>query len=297
MKLKSNRLTFEWMVKDTTQGAWIEGKGMLLWLAFFFTEIGAGTYFVSLFMNFKPGLLLGWVIVLALGGFFHIVFLGKPERGWRIFNGIASSELSRGLLITLFFGVIGFFQILPAISSNLPWEGNEVFLKVPMGILCILLILHGFLTMATIKAIPMWNAPMMLPLALASGIWVGSQVVELMLLLLGLDITVAEIWVRWSMAGFMCLLSVFLWWNALHSSESASASIKRILKGDVAVIFYVWVLSIGIIIPVIITILIWVKNVSSLSIGFLLLRFLCVIVGDLMMRYCVFKGSLYRPLI
>ena len=75
MKIKSNRLTYYWMLKNTTQSAWIENKGRLLWLAFFFTEIGAGTYLVSLFINCRPGLLVGWFIALALGGFFHILFL------------------------------------------------------------------------------------------------------------------------------------------------------------------------------------------------------------------------------
>ncbi|MFH1951572.1 MAG: nitrite reductase, partial [Pseudomonadota bacterium] len=51
----------EWMVTYTPQEEWIEGKGKFLWLAFFFSEIGAGIYFVSLFMNFPTGWLVGWL--------------------------------------------------------------------------------------------------------------------------------------------------------------------------------------------------------------------------------------------
>ncbi len=45
MKELIQRESFEWMVKATPQREWIEAKGMFLWLAFFFSEIGAGVYF------------------------------------------------------------------------------------------------------------------------------------------------------------------------------------------------------------------------------------------------------------
>ena len=49
---------YEWMINPTRQQQWIDNKGIFLWLAFFFSEIGAGLYFVHFFMNTKPGLFL-----------------------------------------------------------------------------------------------------------------------------------------------------------------------------------------------------------------------------------------------
>ena len=40
---------YEWMVKPTPQKEWIERRGILLWLAFFFIELGAGVFIVSSF--------------------------------------------------------------------------------------------------------------------------------------------------------------------------------------------------------------------------------------------------------
>ena len=54
-------MPYDFMVKHTPQKAWIQGKGVLLWLAFFFSEIGAGIYLVSLFLNVPQGWLFGWL--------------------------------------------------------------------------------------------------------------------------------------------------------------------------------------------------------------------------------------------
>lgn len=292
----SKLMSYEWMVRHTPQEEWIEGKGLLLWLAFFFSEIGAGIYLVSIFLNFRPGWLIGWLVSLVLGGFIHLGFLGKPLRSWRMLLRPASSEISRGMWVVLLFAIIGFLQALPVVVSGVPWSGDSSALKVIMGILCILLITHGFSTMSVVRALPMWNSSMMLPLSIVSGIWVGSQTTELMLLIGGHDITVAEVWARWSLLSYMGALLVFLW-GSLHSSETTRMSIKSILMGSSSATFFVGVVAIGILIPFVITLFVWGNEPASLSGGLLFLRFACVLIGDLAMRYAIMKGALYSPLI
>jgi hypothetical protein len=287
---------YEWMVKHTPQEEWIERKGILLWLAFFFSEVGAGIYLVSIFLNFRPGWLMGWLVSLVLGGFIHLGFLGKPLRTWRMLLRPASSEISRGMWVVLLFAVIGFFQVLPVVVSGVPWSGDSSALKVIMGILCILLITHGFSTMNVVRALPMWNSSMMLPLSLVSGIWVGSQTTELMHLIGGHDITAAEVWARWSLLSYMGALLIFLW-GCLHSSETTRMSIKSILTGSSSATFYVVVVAVGLIIPLIITLLVWGNASASVSGSLLFLRVTCVLIGDLAMRYNIMKRALYSPLI
>ena len=293
---KSGLMSYEWMVKYTPQEEWIQGKGLLLWLAFFFSEIGAGIYFVSLFLNFPPGWAAGWLIALVLGGVVHMAYLGQPMRSWRILLRPATSELSRGLWGILLFAVIGFFQVAPVVYSGLPWEGTNVALKVIMGILCVLLVTHGFMTMSVVKALPIWNTSIMIPLSLLSGIWVGSQAVEVMLYVSGMEISVAELWARWSLLGYVVTLGMFLWGIA-HASETVRTSANTFLKGESMLYFYVGVIVIGIIIPLIITIVIWSSGVGQAGGGVLLIRFLCVVVGDLAMRYSIMKSAVYSPLI
>jgi formate-dependent nitrite reductase membrane component NrfD len=239
---------------------------------------------------------MGWLVSLVLGGFVHLGFLGKPLRTWRILLRPASSEISRGMWVFLLFAVIGFFQVLPIVFSGVPWSGDSSVLKVIMGILCILLITHGFSTMNVVKALPMWNSSMMLPLSLVSGIWVGSQTTELMQLIGGHDITAAEVWARWSLLSYMGALLIFLW-GCLHSFETTRVSIKGILTGAFSATFYVGVVAVGIIIPLIITLFVWANEAASVSASLLFLRFACVMIGDLAMRYSIMKGALYSPLI
>jgi len=296
MTKNSKLVRYEWMVKYTPQEEWIQGKGILLWLAFFFSEIGAGIYFVSIFLNLRPGWLIGWLVTMALGGLVHIAYLGKPMRSWRIFFRPASSELSRGLWVILLFAVIGFFQILPVAVSGLPWTGDSSVLKTIMAILCVLLMTHGFLTMSVVKALPMWNSSMMIPMSLVSGIWVGSQASELMLLFMARDINIAEVWARWSLLSYIGVLAMFLW-GAMHASETARVSMNKLLMGDSSVQFYIGGVTVGIVIPLIITIVVWTNDLIKLNSGILLVRFICVLIGDLVMRHKIMKGGLYSPLI
>ena len=56
-------VTHEWMVKPMAQTEWIQGKGMLVWLAEVFSALGTGLYLVSLFFGLnervRPHRLLG----------------------------------------------------------------------------------------------------------------------------------------------------------------------------------------------------------------------------------------------
>ena len=46
-------VTHEWMVKPMAQTEWIEGKGLLVWLAEVFSALGTGLYLVSLFFGLR----------------------------------------------------------------------------------------------------------------------------------------------------------------------------------------------------------------------------------------------------
>jgi len=103
------------MTDYTPQEEWIDRQGLLLWLAFFFTEVGAGLYLVSLFFGFWRGCLVGWLFAI-LGGGLHMLYLGKPERAWRAILRPVKSELSRGLIIMSLFLAFGAIQIAPSVS-------------------------------------------------------------------------------------------------------------------------------------------------------------------------------------
>jgi len=47
---------YEWMVTYTPQTEWIEGRGLLLWLAFYTGGLGGGLYLVSSYYDSFPGM-------------------------------------------------------------------------------------------------------------------------------------------------------------------------------------------------------------------------------------------------
>lgn len=286
---------YHWMVRETPQREWVMSRGMFLWLAFFFTEMGAGIYLVSIFLDLPQGRLLGWCVSLVLGGITHMLYLGQPLRAWRMFLKPFSTELSRGLLATAVFGAIGFIQVAPVIIPGLPWSGSCLVLNIIMGVLSVLVISHGFLTMSSMTSIPMWNSSMMLPLSIISGIWVGSQASEVLTAVLGLDCATAELWSRWSLFCFMAIMSMYLFGN-MHASSTIKISTKEILKGPVALHFYIGVLFVGMIVPLVITLMVWGKDPGTFY-GLLLVRMLCVLTGDLLMRYSLLRSGMYRPIV
>ncbi len=277
---------YEWMIKATPQHEWIDKQGIFLMLAFFFSEIGAGVYFISLFFHYKAGLVLGWLITLVLGGLIHIFYLGNPKRSWRMFLKPGSSELSRGLWIISVFALLGFIQIIKG-------GFNPVFNTI-MGILCILIIMHGFSTMNVIRALPAWSSTMVLPLSLISGVWVGSQVLQFILSVSEPKAAGAlEIWSELFLFIYIAVIVLYLW-GTFHSSETAQFSVNRLLKGDISKGFYAGVLASGIIFPIIITLIMWGGNVN---IFFIFLRLAFVFIGDLTLRYAIMKSAVYTPLL
>lgn len=277
---------YEWMIKATPQHEWIDKKGIFLLIAFFFSEIGAGIYFISLFFHYRTGLVLGWLVTLALGGLIHIFYLGNPKRSWRMFLKPGKSELSRGLWIISVFALLGFIQIIKG-------GFNPVFNSI-MGILCILIIMHGFSTMNVIRALPAWSSTMVLPLSLISGVWVGSQILQFILSISEPNAAASlEVWSELFLFIYIAIIALYLW-GTFHSSETAQFSINRLLKGDMSKSFYAGVLAAGIVLPLILTLFMWGGHVHVFLI---FLRLMFVFTGDFALRYAIMKSAVYTPLL
>lgn len=283
---KGDPESYEWMVKETPQHEWIDDQGMLLWLAFFCSEIGAGTYFISLFHDFTPGYVVGYVLALVLGGLIHMAYLGNPQRAFRMFLKVRTSELSRGMWVMALFAILGFFQILP-------WFHFGILMKTLMGIICLLVIMHGFATMNVMKALPSWNQSTVLPLSILSGIWVGSQILELMMGMSGMGLEAIEVWCRVILIAYMVLMALYVW-GTYHASTAARFSMSELLTGHFSQVFFIGVLAIGFAVPLLITLTMWAAGVHT---GAVFLRLLFVIAGDLILRYSIMKSAFYTPLL
>ncbi len=279
---------YEWMINPTRQRQWIDKQGIFLWLAFFFSEIGAGLYFVSLFYEYKPGLILGWLVTLILGGLIHVAYLGNPFRAWRMIMKPNTSELSRGIWIIGAFAALGFLQMVTSGSFNMVFN-------VIMGILCLLIISHGFATMNVIRALPAWSSNIVLPFSVISGVWVGQQILQFMFAATGATALASgmEVWAEIFFFAYFLLLVLYVW-GTWHANEIGQASIKMMVSDELRKITLIGVVGLAVVLPLIFTLIMWGGETNAFLI---FLRLAVIFAGDLAVRYIIMKSAVYKPLL
>ena len=283
--------TYEWMVKPTPHRVWIEGKGILLYLAFFFIELGAALYFVSLFFQSRPGMLLGWLLCLILGGGFHLAFLGKPWRCYRAVLKPGTSWISRGMIFVIAFTLLGAIHLMTA------WKGNApLLLSVLMGLVALLEMIYAGFALSYVLAIPIWNTALIPALYSIASLWGGIGLLVVLNLLSGSEVELMESWARVLLLAYGSLMLLYLL-TMRYRSHTAAASIGRMVRGDLSFFFWGGVVLIGFLYPSLVNGMSYALGPHGVSAGLLVTAILCEGVGDLSMRYCTLKGALYAPLI
>ena len=136
---------------------------------------------------------------------------------------------------------------------------------------------------------------MVLPLSVISGIWVGQQILQLMAGFSSNESFASgmEVWAEvFFFVYFLCLLLYV--WGTWHASDIGKESIKNLLNGELKKISLIGVVVLGVVLPLIFTLIMWGGDTN----GFLIfLRLACVIAGDLAMRFVIMKSAVYTPLI
>ncbi|MBI4594156.1 MAG: hypothetical protein HY728_08060, partial [Candidatus Rokubacteria bacterium] len=78
------------------QRQWVEGRGLYLIAGHFASGVGAGAWVFGAWFDYRPVLVLA-IAAVALGGVFHLAFLGRPGRFWKMFR-VRSSWIARGFV-------------------------------------------------------------------------------------------------------------------------------------------------------------------------------------------------------
>jgi len=280
---------YEWMVQPTTQTEWIEKRGILLWLAFFFIELGAGIYFVASLVGNVPGMTVGWLVCGVLGGGLHLLYLGQPTRFYRMFARPQSSWISRGMIFVTGLLSLGFFNIFFMMQDT-----RIVGLQAATIILAFLVVIYGGFAMCRVNGIALWNTALLPVLYVASGLWGGAGVTMLITVASGFDAVglMLEKWGHLLFVSFAVLLCTYLL-SMNYGVGSARASLIEIIKGKGGRLFWIVVVAVGMGIPI----LLLAAGLGSISVGTLSLVLLCELAGDLSMRYLILKYGFYSPLI
>ncbi len=286
---------YEFMVSYTPQTQWIAKGGIKLWLAFFFIELGAGMFFVASLLDHVLALSLGWLLCALLGGGFHLLYLGKPLRFWRMAfsSGFKTSWISRGIIFVSLFLLLGLIHIL-LLQSGLTYTP----LLVAADLFAFLTVIYGGFAMNYVNGIPLWNTALLPILYVVSGLWGGAEVT--LGISLGSNALVigraVEEWIRILLVGYLLLVPVYLM-SVRYTSATGQVSVRYMLQSPWSTLFWVGVVILGMLIPLAAVINSMVTNLETVSRAFLYFAIVCGLVGDLVMRYLILRCGMYSPLI
>ncbi len=278
----------------------------------FLAGAGAGAYLIGVIAGLmgerykainRMGVFLGAPLV-GIGALILLVDLGQPMRFMLGFLQPQSSIMSIGIIIITVFLVLGAINFVLQLFKKAPkltwlWVITAVF---AFGVMS-----YTGLLLGVVKAIPFWNTPL-LPLlficsALATGAgaillglavkrWIRPKVVEAdedntkaSLLFLG-KLTVTLVVVELIVIAFMLLITGY--------SGTMQASITFLLTGDYALVFWLGLIVIGLIVPLVAGIAALTKSgtlavprISDLG----AVCGICLLAGGVMLRFSILAAG------
>jgi formate-dependent nitrite reductase membrane component NrfD len=283
----------EWMINYTRQSEWIDRRGLLLWIAFYTGGLGGGLYLVSLYFNSLWGMFISWLIIAVIKGGAHLIYLGKPWRFWRIITRPQSSWLARGFIFVMLFIILGAVQLM--LSYWLSDTAGEIVFKVLTGISALVVAVYTGFVLNTVKAVPFWNSSLLPLLFVLCGILGGFGISVIIALNGGnVDLATAEAGSRWLLIANAVLIAIYLW-RAASREVTGKQSVMEQIRGSSAPIFWMGIVVMGIIIPLVIAFTGYA--VAEMPSSILIFGVACEVVGGLALRYCVLKAGAYNPLV
>ena len=285
--------THEWMIKYTRQTEWIDRRGLVLWIAFYAGGLGGGLYLVSLYFNSLWGMFISWLIIAVVKGGAHLIYLGKPQRFWRIMSRPQTSWLARGFISVMLFIVFGAIQLM--LSFWLPGTAGEIAFKVLAGIMALTVAVYTGFVLNTVKAVPFWNSTLLPLLFVICGILGGFGLSVIVALNGGnVEISTAETGSRWLLLINAFLIIIYLW-RAAERESTGKQSVLEQISGSNAPIFWIGIVILGIAIPLAIAFSSYFAG--EVSAALLVTGVACEVAGGLALRYCVLKAGAYKPLV
>ena len=281
------------------QNAW----GTLAALDMFLGGIGAGAFAVGFMLRLLgemewlavTGMVLGPVFV-AIGMIFLLLEAGSPLKSYRLFQGLATSWMSRGGLIQILFVIFGLGYTLPGfwLPEWLVSGGGIAVGSVALVLALAIAAYHGMI-MSQARAIPLWSSSVLpllsfftalctgLGLLLSispayTGLYGNTEVVSSMGILgiVGIALIIGKLITTWYLV-------------SLNINDTYVASVRSmraaIIADVVCLILALFLLSFGLAVGEE-TYFMWTSLIS----GTLLLA------GGFIIRYSILRAGYYAPI-
>jgi len=301
-------VTHEWMVKPMAQTEWIDGQGLMVWLAEVFSALGSGLFLVSLFLNSWWGALFGWLMIVLFKFPLHLFYLGKPARFWKAFPPFSrawrTSWFARGVVFTALFVAFGTVQLVTSYLLDYGVVAGAASTAVTVvdwammilaGIFIVLTGVYAGFAMSYCKSVPFWNTGLLPVVFLVMGVADGLALVTAVGLATGgIDTGAVESASRIALIINALLIITYLV-NARYQSVTAELSVKELIVGPMAAVFWGGIVVLGIAVPFVISIV--SIFVGEASLPLLAAAIVCHTIGAFSLKYGVLKVGIYRPLL
>jgi formate-dependent nitrite reductase membrane component NrfD len=267
----------------------------LIGSAFFFGEIGAGLFLVSLLTDHALGMAVGYLIVMVGKNAAHLLYLGRPARFWRAARRPDRSWIARGIWATGIFGLSGAALLLQRFFSA-GWQPTGTFNSVLMwmtGLSALFIMFYDGLVMNKSAAIPFWNTGLLPVLCLTYAALGGTTLSLTLRELAEPGPAVPAVLMQ---TEYLLLITnlVLLGFYLVHMwgwTPAARETVRMLLQGPYARAFLGLVLAVGLIA----TFLLAVVHSSVHATGLVVLIAVCELTGDFTLLMVLLKSGLFSP--
>ncbi len=269
--------------------------------AFFFCELGAGLFLISLYYGATIGMVFGLIFVSVFKPYFHLAHMGVPSRSWRAILRPDRSWISRGFLALAVFISSGFVFVAQHFFPLDIWLGSWAAMILKLAKLVVVasglvvISYQGFL-MSHSSSFALWNNGIVPLSSMSYGLLSGSAAM-LFLSQLGFagNITAEQVGQLTQLVLLFLVINivviVMLIHSAYHGPSGARYSIDLLLKERFAKWFIPFVIVLGLVTPTLLLALLPPSLMLTLVVT------VCALVGFYSYRVLMFKAAVFEPII
>jgi formate-dependent nitrite reductase membrane component NrfD len=259
--------------------------------AFFFGEIGAGLFLISLLTGHVLGMLVGYLIVIAGKNTAHLLYLGRPGRFWRAAMRPDRSWIARGIWATGIFGIAGLVCLAPYFSLGLALPALAPAARLAAAVAALFIMFYDGMVMKASSSIASWNTALLPVLCLTYGSLGGATLSITVREIQGLEVpgllVSGELWLL--AINFLLLLLYVT--RMKHWIPAAQQAMQLLLRGRYRSAFLGLVLLVGIGATYAFSLL-HSRLHSAFFVG---LVAVCELVGDFSLVMVLLKSGLFAP--
>jgi formate-dependent nitrite reductase membrane component NrfD len=261
--------------------------------AFFFGEIGAGLFLVSLLTGRALGMAIGYLIVVVGKNTAHLLYLGRPSRFWRAAMRPDRSWIARGIWATGLFAISGLILLLPhfaGIELAIPSWGRSLAVVMAAASALFIMFYDG-LVMKASPAIPFWNSTL-LPVLCLTYATLGGVTLSLMLTTLqgGMPPPALERLEHWLLVINAWLLAIYIL-RMSRLEPAARQTVQLLLRGRYRRAFLGLVLLVGMVATLLLSLAQGHVEANALAVVIAA----CELAGDFTLLMVLLKSGLYSP--